>query len=1202
MKFRLLVPCAILCLLASAHYWPAEAAAPVNPLEADFNNRVKPFLQKNCAGCHNADNQIAGVRVDNLDAGVEDKHVRIWEAALHRVSEGSMPPKGMPQPSAADRKAVTEWMAKAVDMARLRPAPKNGLVRRLTVAQYRNTLRDLLQLDDDLTELLPPEAISKDGFVNNKETLQISPLQIETYFEIAEEALNRAIVDPRSKPKVQNFRMDLGAGINKAPLAGELILGANSMLLDNKDFTVTQLTAKKPFAIEPYMMQTKFRYIEGYQGNDTVRGWRDFDSIYHAVFACLRGSRGYPKGQAYSLAPEGLLLRPAIPNDEIFTADGTYGPKANFKISLRELPDTGRFRVTVNAAKYNDGLLLDAEAPNAPASGQAIVAAKPKDAAVVVQVPQAGVYQVDVHPAPPVETKPVVDGSQLSKALGAHWSFDGETPGLKLIGDAKFVDSPFGKALSLDGMGDEAILPRSEAMNFHIGDFSMGAWIRPGALRRYVLLEAGGNDYVHGWSLELTERGALRIETVGPDNQPNGTVTSQAGLIRPNTWTHVAVVVRRLKGEAQLFINGYPVTKGAMGSPALDNLKRDLHIGRLKDAPDYRGQIDEIRLYKRALEEPEVQALVEPGRQFAKAPPERPIELSLSLGERRFSGTLHQPAFLVARLDAGALAVRAEHAGTRGIDRVVLTPVAAAADLTKRFLAFEKRTPKLGVYLGFRRDCGSTLAPVGGPQTVAGTKVTPYVFEGAIGNYPNPNVEKDNVNYLAGVREIAVHSLYTDGRDMPRMAVKSVEFEGPFYDQWPPVSHKGIFVESAAKTNQAAYAREILTKFATRAYRRPATAAEVNDLVAVYQKAAASGREFHAAVKDALQVVLTSPQFLYLVETSASPAPEPLTQYELASKLSYFLWNGPPDKATLALAANGTLRAKLGTEVDRLIASPKFAQFTREFAAQWLALDKFQVLEADKTLYPKLTRDMRMHLMQEPIEFVHYLIQNNLPVKNLIQSDFAMMNEAVAAYYDMGDRVETGWNFVPVTHGRREMGGVLTQPAILAGLSNGRESNPIKRGAWLARRIIAEPPADPPPNVPAVKEDGGGTLRERLEQHRNQSGCRQCHTKIDPWGIPFEEFDAGGRKKTAATDASSTLPDKTELKGFEDLRRYLAEDRIDQVAFSALKHLATYGTGRTLTYNELGVLKQDGLKLKANGYRMKDMVRYVAGSRIFLEK
>ena len=141
-------------------------------------------------------------------------------------------------------------------------------------------------------------------------------------------------------------------------------------------------------------------------------------------------------------------------------------------------------------------------------------------------------------------------------------------------------------------------------------------------------------------------------------------------------------------------------------------------------------------------------------------------------------------------------------------------------------------------------------------------------------------------------------------------------------------------------------------------------------------------------MKDALLVVLTSPQFLFLIENSSTPAPEPLDNYELASKLSYFLWNGPPDRKTLQLAASGTLRKQLDAEVERMIADPRFSRFADEFASQWLSLDKFQVLEAGPQAFPKLTRDTRAQLKQEPVEFVQYLMRNNLPVRNLISVRF----------------------------------------------------------------------------------------------------------------------------------------------------------------------------------------------------------------------
>ncbi len=918
--------------------------------EASFEKEIQPFLEKHCVACHNTDNSTAGVRVDHLDGKLADRNIRIWEGIRRRVANQTMPPKGLPQPDEAERNRVAEWAEQALEVARLRPSPKNGGVRRLTVAQYQNTLSELLRLDDKLIDTLPPDAISKDGFVNNTETLQLSPLLMEAYFEIAEDALDRALVDPDSKPKIQNFRMDLGAGINPEPLPEKLILGANSLLLDNADYTVTQLTAQKDFPFEPFFMRTQYRFIEGYEGNATVRGWRDFDSIYHAVFADMRGSRGYPKGLPYSTVPEGLLLRPAIPTDELFGSDGTYGPKANFKISLRELPDQCRFRVKVTAAKYDDGLLLDPEDAARTAGAGSLVVSNPTRPQTI-QVARAGVYQVDVVEAPRSESLEP-DASRLDEALAGSWTFDGEAPG-KLEGDAKLTASPFGQALTLDGDGDSLIAPRTDALNVGEGDFTVAAWIRPSKLQRAGVVVLGAHDQMPGWRLELADnKGSIRLAAMLSNQETGDVVTSPQGVVQADNWQHIAAVVRRGKELTRLYVNGVPVVKGTVGPMDLENTQVDVHIGRISYANHFQGEIDEVRLYTRALEDAELQALVEPGKGLTLPPPDSSQEIRISLGDRWFSGELTQPAFLAVRLDAGPLEIGAENNGVRDLGRIVLTPLSDSDPVVSRLRAFEQRSPRLGVHLGLRRDCGSTFAPVGEPKTVSDEDLQEFVFEGAIANYPSPEVEKDNVNYLAGIREIAVRSEYTDGRDMPRLRIRTIEFEGPFYETWPPRSHQSVFVDSPNKDNGDAYAREVIGKFASRAYRRPVTAEEEQALFDVYESSSKAGRGFRDSVKDALHVALTSPQFLFLVEKSATPGPEPLDDYELASKLSYFLWDGPPDSKTLGLAAEGKLRANLDAEVDRMIDDEKFSRFANQFVSHWLSLDKFDVLEPDREKFP----------------------------------------------------------------------------------------------------------------------------------------------------------------------------------------------------------------------------------------------------------
>ena len=1199
----------------------AQRAATV---KSRFEKQVEPLLAKYCVRCHGEKKIESGIRVDRLDGGLEDRWLPLWKGIRHQVADQVMPPEDEPQLSVEEREVMDSWIAEALAVARTRVRDKNGTVRRLTVSQYRNTLRDLIGIEDELADVLPADSVSADGFLNNGESMVLSPLLIEAYFDIAEKALDRAIVDESVKPVIQTFRVELGDQINPKPFKDKLILGALSRLLRNSDFIVSQPVPKKPFVFEPFVMRTKYRFIEGYQGNATVRGWREYDSIYHNVFACVRGTDGYPKGLAYQPGDNGLMLRPAIPSAELFGVESTYGPRANFKISLRQLPDHGRFRVTVKAARVEDGLLLDGGTAARPADSEGAVVAETPTADAgkpqKVEIDTAGIYQVDVIRGSGVggDRKVAVDGSKLDDALIGAWALDGDVRRLplekppakvaaKVVGEVRFVDSPFGKAVALDGKSGHLVVPRDGTMKIGDGEFTVAAWVRPSELRQAGIVCLGGYGHQQGFVFDMPNgNGVLRLETAKSGNEHNGTVQSRPGVIRRGQWQHVAVICRRDDKMTRLYVNGFEVGAGKVGKWDLDNPKVQLHIGRVQGAQFFKGDIDEVRFYRRALAVAELQALVEPGRKFAVAPPnEKPQNLALTLGNRHFTGLLHQPAFLAVRLPVGSLKLVARWGNGQQVGRVVFTPLADDDPVAIRFAAFEKRVPRLGVHVGLRRDCGSTLSPVGPPQLVEPTTLADYVFEGAIDNFPSPDVEEDNVNYLAGIREIGVRSEFTDGRDMPRLAVRSVEFEGPYYETWPPKSHRAIFLDSENKGETREYAEEVIGAFASRAFRRPVTAVELSTFVAVWEGAFQKSSNFTASIKDSLMVVLTSPQFLFLIENSQTPKPEPLEDYELASKLSYFLWNTAPDENLLQLAASGSLHESLDSEMLRLLKDSRSWRFVREFTSQWLSLEKFDVLEVDRKRFPRLTRDTRTQLREEPARFLRHLVRENLSLRNLVRSEFIVANEVVANYYRLSDRVESGFDFVAIRHDNENLGGLLSQAGILAGLSNGRESNPVKRGAWLARKIIAEPPEPPPPNVPDLSEDDKEklTLRQRLERQRNQKGCAKCHAGIDPWGLPFEQFDAGGLfRDDKAHDPQSTLPDKTEIADAGALKTYLAEDRIDAVAFSFLKHLATYATGRTLSYNELEFLREQAVELEKTDYRVLDAFRIVINSPVFLEK
>ncbi|RLT17750.1 MAG: DUF1592 domain-containing protein, partial [Planctomycetota bacterium] len=461
--------------------------------------------------------------------------------------------------------------------------------------------------------------------------------------------------------------------------------------------------------------------------------------------------------------------------------------------------------------------------------------------------------------------------------------------------------------------------------------------------------------------------------------------------------------------------------------------------------------------------------------------------------------------------------------------------------------------------------------------------------------------------YLAGIREIGVRHEYTDGRETPRLLIHRVEFEGPFYDTWPPESHRRIFSDRNDPTDPTdptdpKYARGIVERFATNAFRRPLSSIEKSQLEAILETELRSGRSLAKSIQETLLVVLTSPQFLYITETSQGPQAEPLDEWELASKLSYFLWNAPPDTELLGLAREGQLRKGLDHQIDRLLADRRSESFADSFVSEWLSLDKFDVVEIDAKRYPHLTRDARKHLRREPIEFFRHMLKTNAPAIDLIQSDYLVANEVVASYYGLGDQTESGFEFTPLVHRRPSLGGVLTQAAPLAGLSDGREANPVKRGAWFARRIIAEPPEDPPPNVPKLEDLTELTLREKLQRHRDVRGCAQCHSGIDPWGLPFEQYDASGRGRADRVDSATKLANGKELEDFHAFRTYLAQERVDQVAFSFAKHLAIYACGRGLTYNETLWLRENLGQHKESGYRTVDILRWIIHSDLFDKK
>jgi mono/diheme cytochrome c family protein len=432
-----------------------------------------------------------------------------------------------------------------------------------------------------------------------------------------------------------------------------------------------------------------------------------------------------------------------------------------------------------------------------------------------------------------------------------------------------------------------------------------------------------------------------------------------------------------------------------------------------------------------------------------------------------------------------------------------------------------------------------------------------------------------------------------------------VEITAPVYDHWPPESHNRIFFDSANKADEPVYARELLTRFISRAWRRPATTAEIDRKLALFSKIRPNSDDFQQAVIDVLATVLSSPNFLYIVRDDSISENK---SYELATRLSMFLWCSAPDEELLNLAASGQLSSPdvLSGQVERMLADARSRRFSKQFVRQWLGMQLLDYLAIDRKAYPQFDEALKEAMQEEPVAFFHEVLHNNHSVLDFIHADFTMANERLARHYGLSNVYGNDFRRVKFEpqHGR---GGLLTQAGLLAMNSDGKDSHPLKRGIWLLESLLNDPPPPPPPAVPEIDladpEIAKLTLKQRIENHRNQAACMSCHAKIDPWGIAFENFDAVGNWRTEVqgqpVDASSLLFNGQKLNGMDGLKRFLLENRQDQFARAMVFKMATYALGRPLTFSDRSSVDQITSDLRKQGDGLATMLKLIVMSDLF---
>ena len=441
----------------------------------------------------------------------------------------------------------------------------------------------------------------------------------------------------------------------------------------------------------------------------------------------------------------------------------------------------------------------------------------------------------------------------------------------------------------------------------------------------------------------------------------------------------------------------------------------------------------------------------------------------------------------------------------------------------------------------------------------------------------------------------------------PRVRLWSMEIEGPQFEQWPPASHRLLFGEQTDAS--LIDIRDCIRKFASRAFRRQVSDAEVSHYVAYVHQQIEDGDSHSKAIQKGLAAVLTSPRFLYLDEGN-SEKEQVLTQFELATRLSYFLWSSMPDAELLKLAAEGRLDADtLEAQTLRMLADEKSRGFVEHFTDSWLRINTLGEMPPDPKAFESYYRDRLETLFRQETQlFFADLLHRNGSIVNFLDSDYSFLNDALATHYGIeGVRGESfrRVSFSPDHH----RGGLLGQGGVLTLTANGIETSPVVRGVWVLENIFGTPPSPPPPDVEPLEPDTRGTtsIREQLDRHRTVEACASCHRKIDPAGFALEFYDPIGayRKtyprrsgKTLSIDGAGELPSGERFEDEQGLKRLLV-DRKQQFAAALAEKLLTYATGRTMTFRDREEIQQVARQCEEQQYGLRSLVLAVVRSRTF---
>ncbi|MEO0480066.1 MAG: DUF1592 domain-containing protein [Planctomycetota bacterium] len=1163
---------------ASAH----RVAAP----DPTFEKVVRPLIARYCVPCHGEERQRGDVRLDQLDPDlVEGPDRELFELALELIESEEMPSrKAEEQPTGEEREVLVDWIRSAL-IAADEELERGPALRRLSRDQYTNALQELLGVGIDFGRRLPPDARSEAGFSSDGEALSTSALRIESFRSIARMALEEALVDGL-RPDPLQLRFEFGRGIGMGE-GNRRTGGYQSVPLDPNHFRISEPQAEGRGLLSTTDRQ---RMTVGLRGSSLDR--------FHVV-------------------DDGLVLYSALPRREVAPMSW-QGPSPNLKLELqRILPDRGDFVLRVEAsrgvlAEGGRELLLAASALEEGAGPTVSLDFEPDSDALGAQETQMG----DWHLLGPIRTQSgdeatrtryVPDGLLDFEAIGDDgerlWArapkLDGrvrrypEHVGAVMLG--RVIDAPSPRSMELSIGSDDAVFVWLNGESVLEADVRRG--VSADQNRVSLDLRAGRNDLL----LKVVNHGGGFGSYVNVLHDGTRLAEEPVGVVADRDGT-IVVHVDRVESAENLILDAGVLRAEELPEESSAQFRQALGAGLwqfdlVHPVPDenamasIRLQIDDMR-----------------------------VDLRPEFDETARSAGFAVTPIGVARLQEGLHDILLGGPFFTGFSHLVMTPLPDDHPLAQRLDAEDaarsaELVPELRAFIGTRTDDGMDYRCFGELHKVdtAIGNYEQYEFHGRLEDLPIPEPDTGDTEILSGYCVLGVwnhHLVKSPDQSGPPLLIHSMEVVTSEFEQWPPQTHRRIVgdteVYGLSPDQEVETVRGILGRFLPRAFRRPVGEGEVERYVEFWRNESERSGRFVPSLRETLAAVLSSPSFLYMLEQQES---DRIDEYALANRLSFFLWDGAPDARLTELAASGRLRESLGGEVDRLLEHENAERFFRRFVHEWLRMDRFDGITIDPGHFPDFTRFVKEDMAEEAWRFVRHQLLANRSVFDLIESDTAMLNQNLAEFYGvLGVR---GSEFRPVTvtpeSGR---GGLLGHGAFLAGHSDGQEPHPIKRAIFVKERLLGQKTPPPPPNVPDLDPTIEGfdemTLKERIEQHRDNPSCMECHAGFDPYGIALESFDAVGRmqprRKGRPVDAVTVLPDGTEVDGVAGLRAYLVGPGADRFARAFTRTLFGYALGREPGPADEAEVDQIVDNARSEGLGLRSLVHSLVQSESFRDR